>query len=467
MIRAPWFALGLAFGLPLAACGKQNDAPAAVDVPAPPNVSTPRDIGTKIGNGRALEAGTVDISTATRWTRVVPLEGSKAALGGGVEGTATAMTTVDGGRSFKAHSTPVTGEPTWSVGGDGSLVLAVAKRRIPKRALAKGAIAPIDSLTLQFAPLGEKLSAPVALLAPDPTEKSPTIPRGTGMAAVLGPRLASVVVELRPKAFAVAFAAAPGEALPSPIELPASELPVHAAYGRAPRLLTSDGKRLMHRPWPKPGEALASPAVVERAPATPALLDELSLGPECESQGRSYRRFQDASGRPFVLAVGSDDARTLELPATSIATSPIGCGPERVVVEARDPEGLPALVVCTLAEGCSAPQNRPFLRPWAEPHERSLAITTSGSAVIAAQLLRTKSKWGLYVGSSKDGGKLYDLERAVGYEEGNVVDGYELGTVVGLQDRTLLLMSAKILRTTRRSWYVLSTSDGGALWSPP
>jgi hypothetical protein len=136
-------------------------------------------------------------------------------------------------------------------------------------------------------------------------------------------------------------------------------------------------------------------------------------------------------------------------------------------VEARDPEGLPALVVCTLAEGCSAPQNRPFLRPWAEPHERSLAVTASGGAVIAAQLLRTKSKWGLYVGSSKDGGKLYDLERAVGYEEGNVADGYELGTVVGLRDRTLLLLSAKILRTTRRSWYVLSTSDGGALWSPP
>jgi hypothetical protein len=145
----------------------------------------------------------------------------------------------------------------------------------------------------------------------------------------------------------------------------------------------------------------------------------------------------------------------------------MGCTSDRVVVEAINPEGLPALVTCSLTSGCIAPQNRPFLRPWSEPHDRKLSVAFTSKGVAASQSLRTKAKWGLYVSSSSDGGRLYDLERRVGYGEGNVVDGHELGVLLGMGDRTLLLMSAKIAKTTRRSWYVLASEDGGSLWSPP
>jgi hypothetical protein len=466
--RSPSWNVLLALGVAaLAACGKKGDEQAAVDIPAPQNVTTPRDIGTEIGNGRALESGTTEVSTATQWSRVVPFDKSRATLGGQVEGLAVVMTTSDGGRSFQATTTPAQGELTWSVGVDSVAVLSVARRRQPKKPLAVGAIAPIDSLALHYAVPGEGISPPVALLSPDDKDSTPTVPSGSGMAAVLGPSLGSVVVELAPRRYAVAFAKGPGEPLPTPIALPAGEAPVHAPYSRPPQLVTSDGKRLLRRPWPRPDEALSAPTPIEGVVPTPALLQELSKGPECESAAASYRRVELPGRKPAVFAGTAERWLVLELPATTIAQSPIGCTSDRVVVEAINPEGLPALVTCSLTSGCFAPQNRPFLRPWSEPHDRKLSIAFTSKGVAASLSLRTKSKWGLYVSSSSDGGRLYDLERRVGYGEGNVVDGHELGVLLGMGDRTLLLMSAKIAKTTRRGWYVLASEDGGSLWSPP
>ncbi len=450
-------------------CKKEKEKPVPVDVPPPPRVTTAIEIGTDIGSGRVLDVGAVEVSTATKWTRVVPLDKETAVLGGIVEGEACVITTETSGRSFSAACTkfdmPLA---TWSVGEEGVAVLTLARRQIPKTAPKQGTLPPVDTLSFLFAPPGQKLSAPAALLAPDPKAATPTVPRGTGMATVLGPSLASVVVELRPKVFAVAFSAGAGEAIPPPIDLPAGEEPAAAPYGRRPQLLTVKSNKLFVRPWPKPGEKLADPKPVERLGVTKALLDELSAGPECEVGSWSFKRVGQPPNKTFVLGVSPEKTTSFELPETSVATTKIACSADRVIVEAINPtDKLPSLVTCTLDGKCVPPDNRPFLKPWAEQHERRIDFTPTTRGVAAAQLLRSKVKWGLFASESADGGKLYGLERRFGEGQGNPEDGYDMGALFTMGDRTMLLMSAKVKGSPRRSWYVLASDDGGSTWVPP
>jgi hypothetical protein len=55
----------------------------------------------------------------------------------------------------------------------------------------------------------------------------------------------------------------------------------------------------------------------------------------------------------------------------------------------------------------------------------------------------------------------------VGEGEGNPEDGYDVGALVGFGDRTLMILSAKINKTTRRSWYAMASDDGGSTWILP
>jgi hypothetical protein len=66
-----------------------------------------------------------------------------------------------------------------------------------------------------------------------------------------------------------------------------------------------------------------------------------------------------------------------------------------------------------------------------------------------------------------DGGKLFNLQRTVGEGVGNSEDGYDVGSLISFGDRTVMLMSAKISKTTRRSWFALASDDGGSTWSYP
>ncbi|NUO52851.1 MAG: hypothetical protein HOV80_28740, partial [Polyangiaceae bacterium] len=157
-----------------------------------------------------------------------------------------------------------------------------------------------------------------------------------------------------------------------------------------------------------------------------------------------------------------------ELPETTVASSPVACSADRVVVEAINPtDKLPSLVVCTLEGVCMPPENRPFLKPWPEAHERKIAYASSAKGVVAVQELKTKIKWALYASESVDGGKLYNLERRFGGGEGNAQDGYQLGALMNLGTRELLLISARVKGTTRRSWYLLASDDAGLSWVPP
>lgn len=450
-------------------CGEEKPPPDPIGVPAPPRVTTQQEIGTEIGGGRALDVGSVELSTAMRWSRQVT-DKDRAVLAGDVDGEACVITTNDAGRSFTASCTK-SDRPllTWSVGADGTAVLTSARRMIPKTPPPKGQQPPIDTLTFFFAAPNQKMSAPADLLAPDPKgAATPLVGRGTGMAAVLGPTSASVVVELRPKMFALAYSAGPGEPLPGPTELPRGEDPVMAPYGRAPQLLTVNRNKLWIRPWPKPGEPLAEPKQVERVGVTRALLDDLSAGPECESGVWSFRRVAQPPNKTFMLGVSPDKTVFFELPETTVASTGMACSAERVVVEAINPtDRLPSLVPCSLDGVCTPPENRPFLKPWPEPHERQIAFALAPKGVVAVQSLKTKLKWALYASESLDGGKLYNLERRFGGGEGNAPDGYELSSLLSLGDRVLLLIHAKVKGFPRRSWYVLATDDGGLTWSPP
>jgi hypothetical protein len=450
-------------------CGKNEDNQPPIGVPAPPRVATQQDIGTEIGNGRILDTGATDVSTSMKWSRIVPLTKEQAVIAGDVEGEACALATKDGGRSFFAYCTKIDMPlVTWSVGSDGTAVLSTARRQIPKNPPKEGTLPPVDTLTFYFAAPGQKLSAAAPLLAPDAKNQTPVVPRGTGMAAVLGPSLASVVVELRPKTYAVAFSAGAGEALPAPIELPKGEDPIAAPYGRAPQLLSVKGNKLVVRPWPRPGETVGEGKPIDRVGITKALVGELSAGPECESGGWSFKRVAQPPNKTFMLGVSPEATVFFELPATIVNTTGIACSAERVIVEAVNPaDKQPSLVPCNLEGVCTPPQNRPFLKPWPEEHERKAAFVTTQKGVIAVQHLKTKVKWALVASESVDGGKLFSIERRFGGGDGNPENGYDMGALIGLGDRTLLLMSAKMTRTTRRSWYVLASDDHGVTWTPP
>ena len=471
-IRAPLHTtLGLLTLLGLTSCKKcsgEKPPPDPIGVPTPPRVTTVAEIGTGLGNGRALDVGTVEVSTSMKWTRQWT-DKDQAVIAGDVDGEACALSTRDGGRTFTAYCTK-SNRPllTWSVGGDGTAVLTSAQRLIPKATPPKGTFPPIDALTFFFAAPNQKISAPADLLAPEPKTVTPLIPRGTGMAAGLGPSSASVVVELRPKMYAVAFSAGPGEPLPAPIELPRGEEPVMAPYGRWPQLLTVNKNKLWYRPWPKPGEALAEPKQIDRVGVTKVMLDDLSMGPECEAGAWSFRRVIQPPNRAFVLGISPDKTIFFELPETTGASTMMACSPDRVVVEAINPtDKLPSLVVCPFDGQCIVPQNRPFLKPWPEPHEREIVFSTSPKGVIAVQSMRTKIKWALFGSESVEAGRVYDLERSFGEGEGNAPDGYEIGALLDMGDRVLFLMHAKVKGVARRSWYVLATDDGGLTSAPP
>lgn len=470
---------GCLLAVSLLACGSKTDKEPPVNPPSLPGNTTQLDIGTKVGNGRGVDVGAVDLSTSMKWSRLIPLDKDRMVLAGDVGGEAGALITNDRGKSWVGHATKADGMVNWSVGMDGTLVLAIAKRQIPKKALPTGAVAPIDTISFLFAAPGQtKLSTPADVLKPDVTGKleTPTIPRGTGLPAVLGPSLASILVEMKPKVYAVAYGNGPGEPpLTGTTELPKDEVPVNAPFGRPPMLLTVTPKQLMIRPWPKPGEKLADPKPVDKVGMTKQLVDELSAGPECEWGAWSFKRVEQ-NKKTYIVGISPEKTAFFELPSSIVNTSPISCSADRVLVEAivektipgQPPERLATLVTCPIEAGtCNPPDNRPFLKPWAEQHERKLFMALTQQGVITAQQLRSRNKWAIYLSESVDGGKLYNLQRPVGEGEGNPEDGYDIGALIGFGDRTLMILSAKINKTTRRSWYAMASDDGGSTWILP
>ncbi len=458
-------------------CGKPKELPKEPEHPAAEGGATSHELLTKVGLARALSTKSKDSmpSTSTKWPRVFPLDAQSAVLGGEIENGAVALKTNDGGRTWAALKVGV--EPgallTYSVGADKTVVVSIAKRQVPKKKLLKDAVPPIDTVTLFFgAPDDTKLSAPSPIIAPLDKGVGPTIPKGFGAQAVLSKTLTGFPLEIQPKVFALAYGVPPGEELPPATPLPKTETPVYGAFGRPPVLLTATTKGLVWRPWPMPKEPLATGKPVDRVLMTKTLVDELSQGPECEHGAWSFKRFSQPPNKTFVLAASKDKVVAFELPQTVDNKIPMGCADDYVVVEALNPvDNLPSFVVCKTDGVCLPPDNRPFLKP-AFKGERVVGIATYKTGIIGTQTLQNPTQWQFTIsrsdtlGKPEALGKLYDPERLVLEGQGDR-GRLDYGALIGLGDKTLLLMSADVTGTTARQWFVMATEDGGQTWNPP
>ena len=458
-------------GCSCSACGKAKDLIKEGEHPRSEGGATSHELLTKVGLARALSTHSKDTlpPTVTKWTRVFPLDASSALLGGAIENQALMLRTNDGGRSWSAYfaAAPPGSLVSYTVGADKSAVIAVAQRQIPKNKLPKGKVAPIDTLTLFFQPGDDpKLSAASPIIAALPKGDGPTIPNGLGAQAVLSKNLTSFPLEIKPRVFALAYGVPPGDDLPAATPLPAGEAPVYGVFGRPPVLLTATPKGLNARPWPAPKEALAKPTPVPGIAMTKTLVDELSAGPECEYGGWSYARVSQPPNKVSVLAVSKDKSVGFEIPATVDRTTPLGCGPDFVVVEALNPtDNLPWMVSCKIDGGCATPENRPFLKP-AFKGTRLIGLASYKGGIIAAQTLQSPTQWQFLLSRSPDAGKLFDPERIVLEGQGDR-GRLDYGALIGLGDRSLLLMSADITGTTARQWFVIASDDGAQTWNPP
>ncbi len=458
-------------------CGKVKDLAREPEHPAAEGGATSHELLTKVGLARALATKSKDLmpSTATKWSRIFPIDTQSAVLGGSIENGAVALRTTDGGRTWASLKVPVEQGAllTFSVGADKTVVVAIATRQLPKKKLPKDVLAPIDTLTLYFgSPDDTKLSAPSPIIAPVEKGNGPTIPKGFGAQAVLSKTLTSFPLEMKPKVFALAYGVPPGEELPPATPLPQTETPVYGAYGRPPVLLTASTKGILFRPWPQPKEPLATPKPVDRLAMTKTLVDELSAGPECEHGVWSFRRVSQPGNKTFVVAASREKVISFELPQTVDNKVTMGCGDDYVVVEALNPaDNLPSFVTCKTDGNCIAPENRPFLKPVFKG-DRVIGIAPYKTGILATQSLQSPTQWQFLMSRSETLGKpdalgkIYDGEKLVLEGEGDR-GRLDYGALVGLGDRTLLLISADVTGTTARQWFVIATDDGGQTWNPP
>lgn len=441
--------------------------------------SNARELMTKIGQGKAPQQKNKDVhlpGTGLVWTTVVPQDATNGFIGGVGPTEASILRTEDAGKSWTTYLVDIDPLqiPSFSAAADRTMVMALAKRQAPKKPLPKGELAPIDTLQIYFQD-GDKLSAVSSVL---PLKDKPTwvIPKGIGLQAVLTKPagegsppsvITSFVVESGPKTWQIAYGTPATVQIPAPIQLPSGETPVFAPYGRPPVLLTITSKELVARPWPMPGEALATPTPIPNVVVTKELQDELAKGPECEFQGWSYRRFAQPKGRVFTLAISKDKQVAFELPTTTVLTQPMGCDADRVVVEAIDPVSPgPALVICDRTKGCEVPQNHAFAPPWKEPHDRQVAFAMTQKGAVAVQTMWNPMQWTFLLTDSLNGGKTFDQEREV--LQGKGTRGrMEIGALLGFGDRTIILSTAAVTGTSSSQWYVLASENGGESWGPP
>jgi len=444
-----------------------------IGVPPPQGAASSHELTTALGQARALSSEMAP--TSTQWRRVFVLDDKRAVLIGEVVNETIALLTDNAGRTWRALRMEREGWSTWSVGADGSTVLALGARAGKPVTDPRATEATEDPLRLAFASFeapGLSATSPVAL----PKRAARARPLVDVVPAALSPELAALILEEAPRRSVLVYGGLPGAEPVLPLKLPPVEQVLPTPYGRPPVMLSVRGRDLLVRPVPEPGKPLNPPQKVAGVQVTPAIAARLSAPPTCELESWSFQALPEP--KPAVMAVSRDKVVSIPLPAKIAPKAATGCGAGRIAVEIEDPKPrdpsdptadsklrVSTLALCNLEGACTVPDKPPF-RPWLEPHDRWMAAIPTSQGAVAVLTSRSSARWGLYLTQSVDGGKLYEVARVIG--EGVTDRGrIEIGALVSFGERILVILEADVTGTSRRSWYVTASDDGGLTWGVP
>jgi hypothetical protein len=453
-----------------AGCGKKNEEEQAIPPPPPRGAASADELTTLLGSARGLDEGLAP--TSVRWTHVFPIDEKRVLIAGEVVNATIALFTDDGGATWRSFKSERDAWSSWALTIEGAVALGVGSR--------DGAPTPTSAMLaatrLSFGAFdAASLTAPTPLF---PTIKGPVkgvLQTESAIPALLGPDSAALIGEETPRKAFVFYGGKPGADAVPPLKLPSGEKVVAVPYGRPPTLLSIKGRDLIERPFPAAGKPLDKPIKVPGLVGTPTLLSELSTPPACETGGWSFQRVKQPKNLA-ILGISQGKTVSLALPAATSATTRIGCGAGRLVVEAvaaksgvpaswpSQPD-IPTLLSCDLAGKWVTPQNAPF-RLWPEPHKREIVMAATEHGMLGVMTERAGDRWGLYLAQGPGDGTTYERQRVIGEGQGDR-GRIELGALVSLGKRALLLISADVTGTSRRGWFVMVTDDGGTNWNPP
>lgn len=456
--------------LPLAACTKKKEEEPAIAPPPPRGGASADELTTLLGSARGLDEALAP--TSVKWTRALAIDEKRLLITGEVVSETVGLFTADGGATWHSLKAERSAWSSWSAAPDGTIVLAVGAR--------DGAPTPtsatVEATRLAFATFeATSLTAPTPLF---PTAKGPVtgvLQTDSAVPVVLGPDSAALIAEEAPKKPFLFYGGKPGAEAVAPLKLPANEKLVPVPYGRPPSLLSIKGRDVVERPFPTAGKPLEKPIKVPGLSATPTTQAELSVPPACEAGGWSFQRLKQGKG-VLVLGVSQGKTVSLAMPDSTAPATRVGCGAGRIVVEAvtaktgapstwASQPDIPTLVSCDLAGKCVTPQNAPF-RLWPEQHKREFATAATESGILGVLTARAGDRWGLYLAQGPKDGSVYERQRVIGEGQGDR-GRIELGALVSLGKRALLLVSADVTGTSRRGWFVMVSDDGGTNWGPP
>lgn len=450
-------------------CDKKKDEIPPIPAPPPPGQASRDELSTSLGQAKGLDGSLAP--TSVKWTRAFVLDDKRAVLTGEVVSETIALFTDDAGINWRSFRSEREAWSSWSLGMDGTVVLAVGSRDgAPKPNTAR-----VEGARVAFATFDTPSLAVATPLFPTP--KGPVtglLQTVSAVPALLGPDSVALVAEDARK-LVLLYGGKPGVDAVAPLKLPPGEKVAPVPYGRPPVMLSIKGRDVLTRPFPAAGKPLDKPQKVPGLATAQTRLLELSTPPLCETGAWSFQRVTAGPKRLQLLGISAKKTVVFALPDATVPTTAIGCGADRVVVEAvqaktgppalqAEQPDVPVLVTCNLAGKCTAPKNAPF-RVWPGPQKREIAMAPTAGGTLGVMSVRAGDRWGLYLGQSPDG-TTFERQRVIG--EGTGDRGrIELGALLSFGKRALLLISADVTGTSRRGWFVLVSDDGGTSWNPP
>jgi hypothetical protein len=437
--------------------GKKQEDPVAVA--PPPGAASSDELSIGLGQARGLNDSLAP--TSTKWRRTLVINDKSAMIIGDVASEAIALVTSDAGKTWRSIRAERDTWANWGAAPDGTVVLAAGSRD----GAASATAGTVQAARVLFATLdAPTLTAPSPLF-PDPRGPAKgTVQNDAALPAVLSADLTALLGDEGPRKTSIFFGGKPGADAAPKTSLPSAEKFIAVPFGRPPVLASTRGKDLLVRPFPQPAKPLDKPQKVAGVFATKTLGAELSVQPACESNEWSFALVKQPPAKLAIVALSAAKTAAFVLPEPTAPATRVGCGGGRVVVEGSDEQNAPLLITCDLTGKCVAPQNTAF-RPWPGEGTREIAAAPAEQGIVGVMSARAGDRWGLYLAQSGDGA-VWERQRVIG--EGTGDRGrVELGAVLSLGKRLVLLLSAGVTGTSRRGWFVIISDDGGVNWNPP